>query len=134
MVHGNDPEQSFQNLVGSRLLTNISKLQLLRGEGYFVQSVLSVAHLPQLIWLSWKNCPYTSLPSWIPLKNLRVLYIEGRNLETLWQHESQVIMLFLILDRNTTIVFSSNRRNCLLLNIVFIYHNAGTCALKRIDY
>ena len=43
-----------------------------------------------LVWLRWENYPYTSFPSWISMKNLRVQQVVGRNLETLWQRKSQV--------------------------------------------
>ena len=94
MVGLNDPEQSFENLSK----TNMCSLQLLRAEGYFVERLFSLGNLPQLIYLRWDNCPSSSLPSSFSIKNLRVLYLEGQNLERLWQHESQVVMYFL--DRN----------------------------------
>jgi hypothetical protein len=116
MVHGNDPQQSFE------IPTNMRRLQLLRAEGNRVESIYMVAQSPQLVWLCWYSCSFSSLPSWISLKNLRVLYIQGENLETLWQHESQVVMFFL--DRNVILCFSSNCKNCLLLSIVLVYQNA----------
>jgi hypothetical protein len=114
MVPRNGPEQSFE------IPTNMSGLQLLRAESNSVQSIFSVAQSPQLVWLSWSSCPFSTLPSWVSLGNLRVLYIKRENwkrcgnknlsanviytggeLETLWQHESQVFMLFL--DRNVVL-------------------------------
>ena len=47
--------------------------------------------IPEILWLRWRKCPYSSLPSWISMKNLRILEVSGSILETLWQHESQVI-------------------------------------------
>lgn len=103
MVHGNDPEQSFENVAGSSLLTNMSRLQLLRAESYYVERLLNVGQLRELIYLRWDNCPFSSLPSSIVTKNLRVLHLEGRNLEKLWQHESQVVVF--LLDRYVNLFF-----------------------------
>eukprot|EP00253_Pinus_taeda_P030631 PITA_30631 len=87
MVHGNGPEQqSFENFAGS---FNVSRLQLLRAESHSVERVLSSEQSPPLLYLRWERCPKSSLPRSIPLKNLRVLHIEGDQLETLWQHEFQ---------------------------------------------
>eukprot|EP00253_Pinus_taeda_P001684 PITA_01684 len=84
--HENNVEQSFENFAGS---FNLSRLQLLRAESHSVERVLSSEQSPPLLYLSWKRCPKSSLPPWIPLKNLRVLHIQGDQLETLWQHEFQ---------------------------------------------
>jgi len=46
-------------------------------------------HSRTLVWLSWFECPYSSLPTWFPMKNLRVLSVRGRELKTLWQGDSQ---------------------------------------------
>jgi hypothetical protein len=103
VVHENSPEQSFENL--STSCCNLSRLQLLRAEGYFVERVFSFGELPKLIYLRWENCPNSSLPLSIPIKNLKVLYINGENLKTLWQHESQVLVLF---NLQIYLLFSSN--------------------------
>jgi hypothetical protein len=103
VVHENSPEQSFENLSTSGC--NLSRLQLLRAEGYFVERVFSFGELPKLIYLRWENCPNSSLPLSIPIKNLKVLYINGENLKTLWQHESQVLVLFYL---QIYLLFSSN--------------------------
>lgn len=55
-----------------------------------LESILSVVHSPNLLWLRCDNCLYHSLPSWIPVMNLRVLKVGGQKLETLWQEASQV--------------------------------------------
>eukprot|EP00253_Pinus_taeda_P036650 PITA_36650 len=93
LVDGNEVEQSFENLAEparTRLLSNMSRLQLLKAESYFPKCLLNVCHhLPNLIYLDSLSCPESSFPSWIPTKNLRVLHIEGKSLKTLWQHESQ---------------------------------------------
>jgi Leucine-rich repeat (LRR) protein len=60
------------------------KLQLLHTEGDLTERILRRARSPNLIWLRWYKCPYSSLPSWIPLKNLRVLELQGNKLESLW--------------------------------------------------
>jgi hypothetical protein len=66
------------------------KLQLVDTEGSLLERILMRVKSPNLIWLCWKECPYSSLPPWILMKNLRVLQVSGYTLETLWQHESQV--------------------------------------------
>ena len=66
------------------------KLQLVDTEGSLLEPILKRVKLPKLIWLRWKECPFSSLPPWVPLKNLRVLQVSGYRLETLWELESQV--------------------------------------------
>jgi Leucine-rich repeat (LRR) protein len=86
------PVRGIKNLADcSRLGADTSRLQLLSGEGNCVESILKVRQSPQLIWLCLFNCPYSSLPSWIRKKNLRVLKMseDDLGLETLWQDESQ---------------------------------------------
>jgi hypothetical protein len=86
MIHQHGSEwpdpQSFKDFVAlpsSHLVRNMSRLQLLRAEGNCVESIFSVVRSslqlrfsPQLVWLCWDSCPFTSLPSWIPLNKLRV--------------------------------------------------------------
>jgi len=67
----------------------IKKLQLLDIEGDFVEGILTRVHLSNLIWLSWNGCSCSSLPSWIPMKDLRVLEVAGLGLRRLWQCDSQ---------------------------------------------
>lgn len=104
-----DPQsfKIFAELQGSGLVTNISNLQLLRAVGNFVESIFSVVpsqqrvwFSPQLVWLCWHSCPFTSLPPWIPLNKLRVLEIKGSGLETLWPDDGQAPLLLreLIID------------------------------------
>nr|ADE77602.1 unknown [Picea sitchensis] len=104
-----DP-QSFKSLAAlpdSRLLTNMSRLQVLKASGNCVESIFSIVHSPQLVclspqlvWLCWHSCPFTSLPSWIPLNKLRVLEIKGIELETLWpdEHQAPLLLRELIVD------------------------------------
>jgi hypothetical protein len=68
---------------------SVMNLQLLETVGLLLDRILRV-RLPNLIWLSWRDCPYKYLPSWITLENLRVLKVNGGELETLWQGKSQV--------------------------------------------
>eukprot|EP00253_Pinus_taeda_P032131 PITA_32131 len=90
MNYGNGHAQFFENVTGN---CNLSRLELLRGEGSFVESIFSAGELRHLIYLQWKKCPISSISLQIPTLwkalNLRVLYIEGKSLKTLWQHESQ---------------------------------------------
>ena len=64
--------------------------QLIGTEGHFLKRILRRVHSPNLRWLYWSDCPYSYLPSWIPMKNLRFLKVSGGALETLWQGKSQV--------------------------------------------
>eukprot|EP00253_Pinus_taeda_P020364 PITA_20364 len=64
-------------------------LRILASEDYYVEAILRRVRSPHLIWLRWYKCPYSSLPSWVPLGNLRVLEVRGSRLKTLWQQESQ---------------------------------------------
>lgn len=100
MDYGNGSEQFFEYI---RVNCNLSRLELLRGEGSFVESVFSAAELRQLIYLRWEKCPISSISFTIPTRNLRVLYIEGEELNALWQHESEVvqILIYLGIDRFT---------------------------------
>nr|ACN40032.1 unknown [Picea sitchensis] len=79
MVHRNGSERSC----------NLSNCKLLKAESHFVEQVLSNGQLLPLIYLRWENYPKSSLPPSLPSMNLRVLHIQGKQLKTLWQHESQ---------------------------------------------
>ena len=59
-----------------------------------MESILIITESSQLIWLYWKNCLYSSLPFWIPTESIRVLKINGGQLETLCLDESQAAMIF----------------------------------------
>lgn len=89
--------ESLAKLQNSRFLFNMSQLQLLRAEGNYVESILGVLQSPQqvcpppqLVWLSCRSCPFTSLPSSLPLNKLRVLELKDfSKLETPWQDDYQ---------------------------------------------
>ena len=66
------------------------KLRLVDTEGSLLERIMKRVKSPALIWLRWKDCPCSSLPSWIPMKSIRVLELLGGALQTLWQQESQV--------------------------------------------
>ena len=94
LVDENEDEQSFENLEQSlenitepaltHLLSNMSRLQLLKATGCFVERLFSVCQqLPDLINLHLEYCPNSSLPCSIQTKNLRVLHIQGNILKTL---------------------------------------------------
>eukprot|EP00253_Pinus_taeda_P003480 PITA_03480 len=86
-VPSDGPEWSPQHFKSLVELTG--RLQLLEAEGDCVERILNVAQPPELKWLRWINCPYSSLPSWILMKNLRVLQIQGMEFETIWADECQ---------------------------------------------
>jgi hypothetical protein len=100
-LNDQSPVRGIKNLAKcSRLGADTSRLQLLSAEGSCVENILSVRQSPQLIWLCWFHCPYSSIPSWIPKKKLRVLKIneDDLGLETLWQDESEVPLQLRELD------------------------------------
>lgn len=69
---------------------HMRRLQLLDTEDVLVDRILTRVLSPNLIWLRWNNCPYPSLPSSISMNNLRVLEVQGMELRTLWENDSQV--------------------------------------------
>jgi Leucine-rich repeat (LRR) protein/adenylate kinase len=71
-----------------RLVTQL-RLQLPNFEDSSVESIFRVERSPQLIFLRWHSCPYSSLASKISTQNLIVLDITGDNLEILWHLETQ---------------------------------------------
>lgn len=70
----------------------ISDLHFLEAEGSVVKSILTKVRSPKLMWLHWINCPHSSLPSWLPMHDLRVLEVAGKELKILWKSESQAPM------------------------------------------
>jgi Leucine-rich repeat (LRR) protein len=57
-----------------------------------------------LVWLRCDGYPYTSLPVWIPKKNLRVLEVTGAELETLWQTENEAPLQLRELNIRSTLL------------------------------
>jgi hypothetical protein len=72
------------------LETRLKNLGLVATEGGYLDDILRRVQSPNLIWLRWYGCTYSSLPSSIPMKNLRVLEVQGTILNRLWPHQSQV--------------------------------------------
>lgn len=72
---------------GNRFLNGVDLIDVEDGH---MERVLRRVQSPNLKWLRWHKCPYSSLPSWIPMKNLTFMEVWGRRLKTLWQDESQV--------------------------------------------
>lgn len=70
----------------------ISNLHFLEAEGSVVESILTKVRSPKLMWLHWINCPHSSLPPWLPMHDLRVLEVAGKELKILWKCESQAPM------------------------------------------
>eukprot|EP00253_Pinus_taeda_P034021 PITA_34021 len=64
-------------------------LRILDTEGTVLESILGTVELSGILWLRWKKYPYSSLPSWISVKNLRYLEVWGSELNTLWKSESE---------------------------------------------
>ena len=78
-----DNEEEFDRI-------QLRSLELVDTEGILLERILNSVKFPDLLSLWWKQCPYSSLPSWIPVKKLRVLRVSGSTLQTLWKPESQV--------------------------------------------
>lgn len=53
----------------------VRKLQLVATEDRHLESILRRVESPNLTWLCWNNCPFSCLPPWIPMKNIRVLEV-----------------------------------------------------------
>eukprot|EP00253_Pinus_taeda_P013145 PITA_13145 len=73
----------------------MSSLQFLDAEGDLMERILRKVSSPNLKWLRWTRsflspCEHYTLPPWVPMKNLRVLQIEGHSLKTLWEEELEV--------------------------------------------
>jgi hypothetical protein len=54
-----------------------------------MERILRMVQSPNLIWIPWYRCLFSSLPCWIPMKYLKYLEVGGSALETLWQYQSQ---------------------------------------------
>jgi len=72
----------------------ILNLLLVATEDGYLERILRRVRSPNLIWLRWYKCPYSCLPSWIPMENLKVLEVAGEKLKILWKRQSQVCLLF----------------------------------------
>eukprot|EP00253_Pinus_taeda_P021592 PITA_21592 len=64
-------------------------LQIPASEDGLLERILTRVHSPNLLWLRWYNFPYNYLPSWIPMQNLRVLQVRGKEWTSLWEGELQ---------------------------------------------
>eukprot|EP00253_Pinus_taeda_P015740 PITA_15740 len=84
-VLGNCLRHLFNNFGRGGILN----LQLVTTEAGYLENIMRRTRSPNLIWLRWYKCPYSCLPSWIPMENLKVLEIAGGQLEILWKRQSQ---------------------------------------------
>jgi hypothetical protein len=69
-----------ENAVLERILR---RLQILHIEGSLFERILMKVKLPNLLWFHWEKCPHSSLPAWVPIKNLRVLQVSHSRLNTM---------------------------------------------------
>ena len=106
----------------SRTPNRFRKLQLIATVGGDLESILTRVETPNLIWLRWNNCPYSFLPSWIPMKNIRILELDGNKLKTLWRAESQV-------NAASVFIFFALFYGRLLL----LLHTSTGCRMRLID-
>jgi hypothetical protein len=87
IIHNRDLPDSELSWFKSAKPYRFKNLQLLATED---QSIVRRVKSSNLLWLRWYNCPHSCLPSWTPMKNLRVLDVMGNKLDRLWRHDSQV--------------------------------------------
>ena len=85
-VFGNCLRHLFSNFH----FRGMKNLHLVAAEDDYLERILKRTGSTHLIWLCWYKCPYSSLPSWIPMEKLRVLEVGGSELKILWQRKSQV--------------------------------------------
>lgn len=80
--------------------TGMWNAQFIDTEGCQLKPILTWLDSPNPIWLRWLNCPNKTLPSRVPLANLRVLELSGCYLERLWLCKSQAPLLLreLVID------------------------------------
>ena len=95
MVHNGDDKDDVFDLLDyeiARLKRIFRRMRILDTENALLERILRRVELPDVIWLRWEKCPHSSLPSWVPLKNLRFLQVSKSMLNTLWQRggEAQV--------------------------------------------
>jgi len=115
----------------------MKKLQLLDIEDRLLERIMTKVRAPNLIWLRWEKCPCSSLPSWTLTRNLRVLDVQGNELETLWQSEKQVLLNqnFVFCTTRCQIIskgfVDDNHRN-LFLTVESHEHFAGTFAVAGV--
>ena len=66
------------------------RLQLVDVEASLLECSIMTMKSLNLIWIFLNKYPNSSLPSWILIKNLRLLEVSRSTIEILWQDESQV--------------------------------------------
>eukprot|EP00253_Pinus_taeda_P008696 PITA_08696 len=77
----------LEELLNRKELFRIRKLQILEGEGDFVERMLKLKMLSRNhIFLRWNDCRCSCLPSF-SMQDLRVLEVNGRELGRLWPED-----------------------------------------------
>ena len=66
------------------------RLQLVKIEASLLERSIMTMKSLNLIWICLNKHPNSSLPSWILMKNLRLLQVLGSAEEIFWKDESQV--------------------------------------------
>lgn len=79
----------FKNVMVQKESYGFLGVDLLDVEDGDMERILGMVRSPNVKWVRWYKCPYSSLPSWIPMKKLTFLEVSGSALETLWQGPSQ---------------------------------------------
>lgn len=81
----------MRHLSSSRSLQmRLKNLRLVAAKGGYLYDILRRVQSPNVIWLHWYECPYSSLPSQLPMENLRVLAVVASVLKILWSQQSQL--------------------------------------------
>lgn len=115
MIQQGSGESSQSPLEFKERMVDMTGLQLLRAPADCLETIFKLMTHPELLWLRCELDPFLSLPSWIqgnssdsclpswiPIKNLRVLELEYEGwranedemLGTLWNTESEVHVKF----------------------------------------
>lgn len=65
----------------------LRNLQFVAAQDGYLERILSRVSSPNLKWLRWHGCPDTRMPPWVPMKDLKVLEVFGKELKILWEHD-----------------------------------------------
>jgi len=93
MVHGEHDEDNVFGVDATDIadLERIFRnLKILDTENDLLECILRKVELPNLLWLTWRGCPHSTLPSWVGVKNLKFLHVPDSKLNTLWEGEGEL--------------------------------------------
>eukprot|EP00253_Pinus_taeda_P005227 PITA_05227 len=93
MVHGEHDEDNVFGFFATDIadLERIFRnLKILDTENDLLECILRKVELTNLLWLTWRECPHSTLPSWVGVKNLKYLDVSDSKLNTLWEGEGEL--------------------------------------------